>query len=108
MHGDKRHPNAKRSRTKSDLGGPAAERRRAIAVSAGLAIITFATFAGSLSNGFIDTYDDRFYVLKNPNIQDGVTISSITYALTGVCAAHWCQAIMLSHVLGVRLIGSST
>src|SRR5690348_7094839 len=79
--------------------------RRGIAFSCGLAILTFIAFSGSLFNGFIDKYDDESYVTKNANIQDGFSLSSVQYALTGVCVSNWHPVTMFSHILDVQLFG---
>jgi tetratricopeptide (TPR) repeat protein len=71
-----------------------------------LTLATFAVYFQVHSFAFV-TFDDPGYVYNNPNIQAGVTINSIKWALTTGDAANWHPLTWLSHILDWQLYGSN-
>ncbi|MCC6489392.1 MAG: tetratricopeptide repeat protein [Candidatus Hydrogenedentes bacterium] len=80
------------------------EHKTALFVGMVLASITFIAYSRVLYNGFVH-YDDELYVTENAAVQAGLTLESLYYALTGVCAANWHPLTMLSHIVDCTLYG---
>src|SRR5262249_34923758 len=49
-------------------------------------------------------YDDALYVTDNPEVQRGLTLDGVRYAL-GAAAANWHPLTILSHMLDCELFG---
>ena len=81
-------------------------RHARIAVCGLLICLTAAAFAPVLSNGFLQ-YDDGTYVERNPNIQHGLSVSTVAWAFTTTRAANWHPLTWLSHALDWSLYGAS-
>jgi hypothetical protein len=71
-----------------------------------LALVTIVTFESVRQNQFVN-YDDPDYVYRNPNVQSGVTLSSIKWAFTTGHAANWHPLTWLSHMLDWQLFGDN-
>ena len=69
-----------------------------------LLLLTFGVYAGSLRNGFTK-FDDLDYVLENPRVQSGLTLTNARWALTSTERGNWHPLTWLSHQLDVRLFG---
>ena len=80
------------------------ERRSEILVAVFVFAVAFCVFLPSLSNQFLD-FDDEVYVTGNPQIQAGLTPSSIVWAFTSGQGANWFPLTRLSHMLDVVLFG---
>jgi len=75
----------------------------AVAVAA-LLLLTFAVFAPVVTHRFI-VLDDRNYLLDNPQVRRGFTLSSVSWAFTTFHEANWHPLTWLSHMLDVELFG---
>jgi hypothetical protein len=53
------------------------------------------------------TYDDPYYVYKNPDIQSGITLESVKWAFTTDWTANWIPLTWLSYMLDWQLFGSN-
>jgi hypothetical protein len=71
-----------------------------------LALATLAVFWQVLGHDFVN-YDDPDYVYRNPNVQSGITLSSIKWAFTTGHAANWHPLTWLSHMLDWQLFGDN-
>ena len=69
-----------------------------------LALTTTAVFYQVCTYDFVN-YDDFMYVYKNPNIQAGITLKAIKWALTVGYASNWHPLTWLSHMLDWQLFG---
>ena len=70
-----------------------------------LIIATLAVYYQVHGFGFVNL-DDQTYVSENPNIQTGITLSSIKWAFTTGCQGNWHPITWLSHMLDWQLFGS--
>jgi len=83
------------------------ETRVRIASACGLLIVlTLATFAPALRNGFTNR-DDGTYVSANRHIQHGLSAESVRWAFTTTRAANWHPLTWLSHALDWSLYGAN-
>jgi hypothetical protein len=78
-------------------------RPSAVAVAA-LLLLTFVVFAPVVTHKFI-FLDDRNYLLDNPQVRQGFTLSSVAWAFTAFHEANWHPLTWLSHMLDVELFG---
>jgi len=69
-----------------------------------LIALTWAGFGNVSQNDFI-TYDDPFYVTKNPDVNAGLTGRSVKWAFTVMHASNWHPLTWLSHMLDCELFG---
>src|ERR1700733_11610382 len=69
-----------------------------------LAGLTLAVFAPVVSFQFINL-DDNVYVTANAHVQQGLTWSNLSWALTTLEAGNWHPVTWLSHLLDVTLFG---
>ena len=69
-----------------------------------LCAVTLAVFSGVVDNAFLG-WDDRLYVVDNPFIATGMSLSNIHAVFTGYVAGNWHPVTMLSHMLDVELFG---
>jgi tetratricopeptide (TPR) repeat protein len=69
-----------------------------------LATVTLAVYAPVLKFDFID-FDDPPYVTENPQVQAGLTVSSIRWAFTQGHSSNWHPLTWISHMLDVELYG---
>ena len=72
--------------------------RRTIAVSAALFLGTLLVFGRAIGNDFVN-YDDPVYVTENPQVQAGLTLKGIRWALTTGEAANWHPLTWVSHMV---------
>ena len=80
--------------------------RRSFLICLILGLTTFAVFYQVHSFKFI-TYDDPYYVYKNPDIQSGITLESVKWAFTTDCTANWHPLTWLSYMLDWQLFGEN-
>jgi tetratricopeptide (TPR) repeat protein len=76
--------------------------RTKILIGLVLVLGTLAVYGGTLSNEFVN-YDDPDYVTANPNVQAGLTNSSIRWAFTTTRASNWHPLTWLSLQLDSQL-----
>ncbi|MGD0596997.1 MAG: tetratricopeptide repeat protein [Sedimentisphaerales bacterium] len=69
-----------------------------------LTLTTVAVYWEVCSYDFVN-YDDRGYVYKNPNIQDGITLQAVKWAFTTGYASNWHPLTWLSHMLDWQFFG---
>lgn len=69
-----------------------------------LALATVALYWPSLKNGFVN-YDDDRYVTANLQIQSGVTLENIHWALVHPVADNWHPLTVWSHMLICQICG---
>ena len=86
-----------------DPAGATGERRRAWLVSAALVALTFAVFGQVASHSFLN-YDDGQFLYQNDAVMQGLSLSSIRWALTSTSLG-WYPLTWLSHMLDVELWG---
>src|SRR5207245_1599715 len=65
---------------------------------------TFAVFAEVRGHDFVN-YDDETYVTKNPQVQEGLTLRTITWAFTAMESGNWHPLTWLSLELDTQLFG---
>ena len=73
-------------------------------IAAGLLVATLLIFARAIGNGFVN-YDDPDYVTANAQVQGGITVAGIRWALTSGVASNWHPLTWMSHQLDVTLFG---
>jgi protein O-mannosyl-transferase len=69
-----------------------------------LAIVTFAFFFPALHHPFAN-YDDADYLLQNQNVHQGLSLSSLRWALMSTEHANWHPLTWISHMIDWRLYG---
>ncbi|MBF0488330.1 MAG: tetratricopeptide repeat protein [Nitrospirae bacterium] len=69
-----------------------------------LCLITFGAYFGLKDCGFVN-YDDYKYVIDNYNIQGGITINSILWALKTSYFSYWHPLTWISHMADISLYG---
>ncbi|MCL2760936.1 MAG: hypothetical protein FWD70_04730, partial [Desulfuromonadales bacterium] len=69
-----------------------------------LAIVTFAIYYRGIHNGFI-VLDDYAYIVRNPNLPEGFSLSNIKWVFTSFYASNWHPLTWLSLILDYRLYG---
>ena len=69
-----------------------------------LALATTALYAPTADFNFID-FDDHKYVLENPEIQRGLDLESVRWALTSFYFSNWHPLTWLSYLLDYELHG---
>jgi Tfp pilus assembly protein PilF len=88
--------------------GPLADLRRRtnvnLRIAILLAIVTFAVYFRALTNPFVN-YDDPGYVVENSQVQQGLTLATLRWALTSTDATNWHPLTWLSHALDCQLFG---
>jgi Tfp pilus assembly protein PilF len=67
-----------------------------------LVVITLALYNPVNRHSFVN-YDDDRYVTENSHVQDGLTASTISWALTSTEQANWHPLTWLSHALDYQL-----
>src|SRR5579863_1579796 len=83
---------------------PAVKSRIDFWISLALAIAVFAIYFQVRNFAFL-TYDDGEFIVNNPHIRGGLTLSSIRWAFQTGYAANWFPLTWLSYMLGVNLYG---
>ncbi len=69
-----------------------------------LIVVTGISFLGITENGFI-SYDDPGYVIRNANIQKGISPETIFWSLTATIQSNWHPLTWLSHAFDYSLFG---
>src|SRR5271167_2709631 len=88
---------------------PESSRRRAkvnVVLCILLAALTFAVYFRALTNPFVN-YDDQGYVVENSQVQQGLTLATLRWALTSTDATNWHPLTWLSHAADCQLFGLS-
>ena len=80
------------------------ERWKTLALGLFIAAITWLVFGQTLRHGFVNL-DDYEYVVKNPEVTQGLTWSGVAWAFTHVRAANWHPLTWVSHMLDCQLYG---
>jgi protein O-mannosyl-transferase len=78
--------------------------KREIGISIGLALATAFTFAGVVSNGFVNL-DDDYYVYRNAMAQIGLRQPAISWAFTTLQYGNWHPLTWLSLQLDYQIFG---
>lgn len=79
------------------------EKRNAIA-SLLLALATLALYNPASRHPFVN-YDDDRYVTENSHVRQGLTVDTITWALTSTTQANWHPLTWMSHALDCSFFG---
>ena len=66
--------------------------------------MTLAVYAQVMGHQFI-ILDDKRYILENPIVKQGLTLSGIAWAFTTFHAANWHPLTWLSHMLDCQMFG---
>ena len=66
--------------------------------------MTLAVYAQVMSHQFI-ILDDKRYILENPIVKQGLTLTGIAWAFTTFHAANWHPLTWLSHMLDCQMFG---
>jgi protein O-mannosyl-transferase len=69
-----------------------------------LAAITFTVYLRALTNPFVN-YDDQGYVVENSQVQQGLTLATLRWALTSTDATNWHPLTWLSHAADCQIFG---
>jgi protein O-mannosyl-transferase len=73
-------------------------------IALGLVAVTFAVYAQVMGHQFI-ILDDKRYILENPIVKQGLTLTGIAWAFTTFHAANWHPLTWLSHMLDCQIFG---
>ncbi|HEY5912301.1 MAG TPA: tetratricopeptide repeat protein [Verrucomicrobiae bacterium] len=74
------------------------------ALAAGLALVTILTFVDLYRCEFVNL-DDLDYVVRNPNVNQGLSWSMVAWAFTHSYSCNWHPLTWLSHALDCQLYG---
>lgn len=86
------------------LSAEALKLRQQVAAAAVLALMTFVIYYQVIHHPF-SNYDDSEYVGDNARVHDGLTRSTLRWALTSTEHANWHPVTWLSHALDWQLFG---
>jgi len=67
-------------------------------------MVTFVVYSPVLKYPFVN-YDDVDYVTGNPHVQQGLTLSTLAWAITSTALANWHPLTWMSHALDFDLFG---
>jgi len=81
------------------------DRSWSFVVCLALTFATAAVYCQVCSHDFVN-YDDIEYIYQNPNIQSGITLQAVKWALTTGYAANWHPLTWLSHITDWQLFGN--
>jgi protein O-mannosyl-transferase len=70
-----------------------------------LSALTFALYFSALHHPF-SNYDDADYVVENANVHQGLTLSTLRWAITSTDHANWHPLTWLSHAIDWQLFGT--
>jgi hypothetical protein len=73
-------------------------------IALGLVAVTLAVYAQVMGHQFI-ILDDKRYILENPIVKQGLTLTGIAWAFTTFHAANWHPLTWLSHMLDCQIFG---
>jgi hypothetical protein len=85
-------------------GGPAPRWAAGAVAAALLAALVAIAFSSARHNNFI-LYDDDRYIVANPAVRAGLTLSGLRWAFSSVEASNWHPLTWISHMLDVSLFG---
>ncbi len=85
-------------------GALAALLRRPVLLSLVLVVATVVLYFPVHHHPFIN-YDDRDYVYENPQVESGISWTTVKWAFTTATAANWHPLTWLSHALDCQLFG---
>ena len=71
--------------------------------AAALTLAILVVFWQVLGHGFV--FDDDPYVADNPHVNNGLSLSAVKWAFTGIHGANWHPLTSLSHMLDSQLYG---
>src|SRR5882724_4367446 len=80
--------------------------RRTLSICIGLAALMLIAFWPVARCAFIN-YDDPYYLLRNPHVQNGVNAQSLQWAFTAFYASNWHPLTWISHMIDWQLFGPS-
>ncbi len=80
------------------------ERWQAAIVSLLLVVLVLAVFSPLRHAGFVN-YDDTGYVVDNPHVRSGLSLSNVAWAFTTNTMCNWHPLMWLSLMLDVQLFG---
>jgi protein O-mannosyl-transferase len=106
-HARKRGPKrtTKTSISNSFLNVESAKSPREISLwCLGLAVVTLAVYSSAIFHPFVN-YDDNVYVWENHHVQEGISVSTLTWAMTAMDAANWHPITWISHALDCQFYG---
>ena len=69
-----------------------------------LMALTLAVYMGVAGNEFVN-YDDHEYIIRNDQVQAGLTWAGARWAMTAMAASNWHPLTWLSHMLDCRIYG---
>lgn len=69
-----------------------------------LLVLIAAAYWSVAGHGFI-TYDDPFYVTKNPDVNTGLTFKNVQWAFTAMHASNWHPLTWISHMADCQWFG---
>ena len=69
-----------------------------------LAALTFVVYFRALGNPFVN-YDDQGYVVENSQVQQGLTLATLRWALTATDATNWHPVTWISHAADCEFYG---
>ncbi len=81
-----------------------ADRERALAIAVTLLLGTAALYSRTLGHEFV-RFDDFDYIVDNPMVRGGLSLSGLRWAFTSFYEANWHPLTWLSHMLDVELFG---
>ncbi len=87
------------------MTGHTAGKLHTVLICLGLAVVTFIAFEGVRHNDFINYYDDNNYVTENPNVNGGLTLKAVLWALTTSHAGNWHPLTWVSHIIDCDIFG---
>ena len=79
--------------------------KRDLAICLLLAVATFVLYSPVIGHPFIFNYDDDGYVIDNSHVHNGLTWTTVTWALTSTEVFNWHPLTWLSHALDCQLYG---
>ena len=83
---------------------PMTSSRGAIGLGLLLLVLIAAAYWSLPGNGFI-TYDDPYYVTKNPDVNTGLSLKNVKWAFTAMHASNWHPLTWISHMVDCELFG---
>ena len=94
--------NRRGAQAPSRAGVPLSPRARVLLLGTGIVIATVALYYPVSSHPFLN-YDDDIYVLRNAQVQAGVSWETVKWAFTSLYASNWHPLTWLSHALDYQM-----
>lgn len=85
-------------------GGPQSRGWLALAVPLALAVAVAAIYGQTLGFEFVN-FDDNEYVVNNPTVRQGLSLSGVRWAMSSMVFANWHPLTWMSHQLDCSLYG---